>query len=146
VKVADLMTPKVQTVSPGTSLGDAWGLMRRLRIRHLPVVDDIGHLIGLVTQRDLLGAAPSMVGEPDETVRLRRLGWLSAHDVMETHLVVAAPDEPAASAGQRMMAAKIGCLPVVDDTGDLAGIVTEEDFLRWATVQMAPAVREFHAA
>jgi diacylglycerol O-acyltransferase / wax synthase len=146
VKVADLMTAKVQTISPGTSLGDAWGLMRRSRIRHLPVVDDIGRLIGLVTQRDLLGAAPSMVGEADETVRLRRLGWLSAHDVMETHLVVVAPNEPAASAGQRMLAAKIGCLPVVDDTGELAGIVTEEDFLRWATLQMAPAVREFHAA
>ena len=48
------------------------------------------------------------------------------------------PDEPAAAAGQRMLAAKIGCLPVVDGTGRLAGIVTEEDFLRWATSQMAP--------
>ena len=146
LRVADLMTATVQTVSPTTSLGDAWGLMRRARIRHLPVVDDIGRLIGLVTQRDLLGAAPSVVGEPDETVRLRRLGWLTAHEVMETHLVVVAPDEPAASAGQRMMAAKIGCLPVVDDTGHLAGIVTEEDFLRWATVHMGPAVQESHAA
>jgi CBS domain-containing protein len=146
VRVADLMTAKVQTISPETSLGDAWGLMRRSRIRHLPVVDDIGRLIGLVTQRDLLGAAPSVVGETDEAARLRRLGWLSAHDVMETHLVVVPPNEPAASAGQRMLAAKIGCLPVVDDNGELAGIVTEEDFLRWATSQMAPAVREFHAA
>ena len=146
LRVADLMTATVQTVSPTTSLGDAWGLMRRARIRHLPVVDDIGRLIGLVTQRDLLGAAPSVVGEPDETVRLRRLGWLTAHEVMETHLVVVAPDEPAASAGQRMMAAKIGCLPVVDDTGHLAGIVTEEDFLRWATVHMGPVVQESHAA
>jgi CBS domain-containing protein len=58
---------------------------------------------------------------------------------METHLVVSAPDEPAASAGQRMLAAKIGCLPVVDARGQLAGIVTDEDFLRWATLQMAPA-------
>jgi CBS domain-containing protein len=58
---------------------------------------------------------------------------------METHLVVAAPDKPAGTAGQRMLTAKIGCLPVVDDTGQLAGIVTEEDFLRWATLQLAPA-------
>jgi WS/DGAT/MGAT family acyltransferase len=146
MRVADLMTATVRTVSPATSLADAWGLMRRSRIRHLPVVDDIGRLIGLVTQRDLLGAAPSVVGEPDETARLRRLGWLAAHEVMETHLVVAAPDEPAASAGQRMMAAKIGCLPVIDDTGHLAGIVTEEDFLRWATAHMAPGVQRPHAA
>jgi CBS domain-containing protein len=35
-----------------------------------------------------------------------------------------------------MLAAKIGCLPVVDGGGRLVGIVTEEDFLRWATVRM----------
>jgi acetoin utilization protein AcuB len=133
------MTAVVQTVSSQTSLREAWGLMRRGRIRHLPVVDDIGRLIGIITQRDVLGASPSTVGEPDEAVRLQRLGWLTAHEVMETHLVVAAPDEPAGAAGQRMLAAKIGCLPVVDDTGQLAGIVTEEDFLRWATLQLAPA-------
>jgi CBS domain-containing protein len=39
-----------------------------------------------------------------------------------------------------MLAAKIGCLPVVDDTGLLTGIITEEDFLRWATTRMNPAV------
>src|SRR5262245_695728 len=146
MRVPDLMTATVHTVSPATSLGDAWGLMRRHRIRHLPVVDDVGRLVGLVTHRDLLGAAPSAVGEPDESVRLRRLGWLSAHEVMETHIVATAPEEPAASAGQRMLAAKIGCLPVVDDTGRLSGIVTEEDFLRWATLHMAPTTRESNAA
>jgi len=56
------------------------------------------------------------------------------------------PDEPAASAGERMLTAKIGCLPVIDDGGNLAGIVTEEDFLRWATMQMAHGGREVHAA
>ena len=144
--VADLMTAPVHTVCPTTPLADAWGLMRRHRIRHLPVVDDIGRLVGLVTQRDLLGAAPSAVSEPDEAARLRRLGWLNAHEAMERHLVVVAPDEPAASAGERMLRAKIGCLPVIDAAGNLAGIVTEEDFLRWATAHMAPAGREVHAA
>jgi CBS-domain-containing membrane protein len=66
ITVADLMTAPVHTVSATTPLADAWGLMRRQRIRHLPVVDDIGRLVGLVTQRDLLGAAPSAVSEPDE--------------------------------------------------------------------------------
>ena len=45
-----------------------------------------------------------------------------------------------------MLTAKIGCLPVLDAAGDLAGIVTEEDFLRWATEQMAASRREVHAA
>ncbi len=138
-RVADLMATEVHTIGPATSLGDAWGLMKRCRIRHLPVVDDLGRAVGLVTHRDLLGAASSAVGESDEATRLRRLGWLTAHEVMETHLVVTTPDELAGAAGQRMLAAKIGCLPVVDDTGRLAGIVTVEDFLRWATTRMGAA-------
>jgi len=135
-RVADLMTTTMHTIGSTTSLGDAWGVMKRCRIRHLPVVDDLGRPIGLITQRDLLRAAPSSVGEPDEATRLRRLGWLTAHELMETHLSVATPDELAGSAGQRMLSAKIGCLPVVDDAGRLVGIVTEEDFLRWATTHM----------
>jgi CBS domain-containing membrane protein len=138
-RVADLMTAVVHTIAPETSLAEAWRLMRRMRIRHVPVVDAPQHLAGLVTHRDLLAAAPSLTDVPREASRLLPLEWLVAREVMSTHLTVATPDEPAAAAGQRMLAAKIGCLPVVDDSGRLAGIVTEEDFLRWATGQMAPA-------
>lgn len=145
-RVADLMSSPVQSLSPHSSLADAWQLMRSARIRHLPVVDELGRPIGLVTHRDLLGAAPSAVAEPQEASRVQILGWLTAREVMETHLIVAAPDEPAAAAGQRMLRAKIGCVPVVDTTGRLVGIVTEEDFLRWATAHMPTPVREPHAA
>jgi CBS domain-containing protein len=138
-RVADLMTAVVHTIAPETSLAEAWRLMRRMRIRHAPVVDPQHHLVGIVTHRDLLAAAPSVTDQPQEASRLLPLEWLTAREVMETHLTVATPEEPASAAGQRMLAAKIGCLPVVDDSGRLAGIVTEEDFLRWATGQMAPA-------
>ena len=56
------------------------------------------------------------------------------------------PDEPAASAGERMLTVKIGCLPVIDDAGNLAGILTEEDFHRWATAYMTHGGRAVHAA
>jgi CBS domain-containing protein len=136
-RVTDLMTAVVHTIAPETSLAEVWRLMRRMRIRHAPVVDAGQHLVGILTHRDLLAAAPSTTDQPQESSRLLPLEWLTAREVMETHLTVATPDEPAAAAGQRMLAAKIGCLPVVDDSGRLAGIVTEEDFLRWATGQMA---------
>ena len=52
------------------------------------------------------------------------------------------PDEPAASAGERMLTAEIGCFPVIDQAGNLAGIVTEEDFFRRATgTWLPPAAR-----
>jgi CBS domain-containing protein len=112
--------------------------MRRRRIRHLPVVTDDGMVVGLVTHRDLLAISSSSIAVPAEDDRVRILRLVRVADVMETHLSVAAPDDPAADAGGRMIRHKIGCLPVLDAGRRLVGIVTEEDFLRWATAHMAP--------
>jgi CBS domain-containing membrane protein len=109
--------------------------MQRARIRHLPVVDGRGALLGLVTHRDLLAAAQSRVTFPDEADRLRMLSWAHADDVMETHLSTVDPGTSAAEAGRRMAEHKIGCLPVVAD-GRLVGLVTEHDYLRWAVARM----------
>jgi len=138
-RVADLMTREVVTIAPQDSLARAWALMRFKRIRHMPVLDG-ERLVGLVTHRDLLAASTSSLASPAEEARVSLLARHSAVDVMETHLSTAAPEEPAAEAGQRMVRHKIGCLPVVRE-GTLVGIVTEEDFLRWATERMtcAPA-------
>jgi CBS domain-containing protein len=75
---------------------------------------------------------------PAEADRFRRLAGAHVADLMETHLSVAAPEDAAATAGERMVRHKIGCLPVVGPDGRLAGILTEEDFLRWATAHMQP--------
>jgi acetoin utilization protein AcuB len=133
------MTTSVITIGPGESLADAYRVMRRHRIRHLPVVVGDGRLAGIVTQRDLLAASSSSLSVPAEEERVHLLGLARAVDAMETHLSVAAPDDLAADAGARMIRHKIGCLPVVADDGRLAGIVTEEDFVRWATLRMVAA-------
>jgi CBS domain-containing protein len=138
LRVADLMSRDVITIGWEDTLAAADALMSAKRIRHLPVVDRAGRLTGLVTHRDLLAAAPSSLTHPDRSERTRVLAWTRAVDVMETHQCVTKPDEPAAAAGARMVQHKIGCLPVVDAEARLAGIVTEEDFLRWATAHMAP--------
>jgi diacylglycerol O-acyltransferase len=138
-RVADLMTREVLTLGAEDSLASALHLMRERRIRHLPVIASDGRLLGLVTHRDVLAAAPSPVMVPVEADRVRVLRWARAADFMETHLSVATPDEPAAEAGARLVRHKIGCLPVLGEGGQLAGIVTEEDFLRWATERMAQA-------
>ena len=102
-----------------------------------------GRLAGLVSHRDLLGASSSslVAGKDDRT---RVLALARVGDVMETHVSVARPGDAASLAGERMIRHKIGCLPVVGGDGRLAGIITKEDFLRWATTHMAPpdAVRQ----
>jgi diacylglycerol O-acyltransferase len=138
LRVADLMTREVCTIAAEDSLGKAHREMRRQRIRHLPVVGPDGRLAGLVTHRDLLAVSTSSIAVPAEEDRVRILRLVRVADVMETHLSVATPDDPAAEAGGRMIRHKIGCLPVVDEGRRVVGIVTEEDFLRWATAHMAP--------
>jgi WS/DGAT/MGAT family acyltransferase len=133
--VGALMTREVITIAPHAPLSEAYRTMHARRIRHLPVIDE-GRLVGLVTHRDLLAAAPSSLAFPED-VRVRLMSRARAADVMETHLSTALPDEPAAEAGERMVRHKIGCLPVVEDGGRLVGIVTDEDFLRWAAEHMA---------
>src|SRR5262249_22278335 len=113
-RVSELMSPSVVTIVPDDPLATAWTLMRRHRIRHLPVVMPDGRLIGVVTHRDLLAASPSTLDRPSARERIALSGSARVAEVMETHLSVAAADEPAGLAGERMLRHKIGCLPVVD--------------------------------
>ncbi|HHO81454.1 MAG TPA: CBS domain-containing protein, partial [Bacillaceae bacterium] len=57
--VREIMNRPVFTVRATDTLREAWELMRDRRIRHLPVVDESGRLVGIVTDRDLRGASPS---------------------------------------------------------------------------------------
>jgi CBS domain-containing protein len=142
--VADLMTADVVVIAPTDSIARANRLMHLHRIRHLPVVAPGGSLVGVVSQRDVLAASSSSLLAPGEDERAVALGSVPVAAIMETHVSVAGPDDRAAEAGERMIRHKIGCLPVVARDGRLAGIVTEEDFLRWAAARMAPpdAVRQ----
>ena len=135
--VADLMTSEAVSIAPHDTLATAWTIMHERRIRHLPVVEHDRRLVGLVTHRDVLGASQSSLTMAREDDRIRFLGATSASEIMETHLSTVRSRELAADAGARMIRQKIGCLLVVDEDGHLGGIVTEEDFLRWATEHMA---------
>jgi len=137
--VADLMSRGVATLRRGDSLLFAYRTMVRLGIRHLPVLDDDDRIVGIVSHRDLLAAQTSSLAAIAPEARVRALARREADEVMETHVTVAFDDEPAADAALRMMRRKIGCVPVLSRTGRLVGIVTPEDYLRWATAKMAPA-------
>jgi len=141
MRVADLMTTSVVTVAGTDSLETAWQLMRTRSVRHLPVVALDGHLVGLITHRDLLAASPSsLLPSLDRVLALRASARVA--DVMETHVSTAVAAESAADVGMRMVRQKIGCVPVVDARGALVGIVTEEDFLRWSAEHMAAVTPE----
>ena len=137
VLVKHLMSSPVVSLFAEQTLPLAGDIMRFKHIRHLPVVDDDGRLVGLVTHRDILRAQISfLTGLTDEQRRARqeevRVRELMTRDLWTVH-----PDTLASVAGQTISEHHYGCLPVVDDRYVLVGIVTERDFLKFATKAIA---------
>jgi CBS domain-containing membrane protein len=128
MKVADLMTAQVHTVVQSASLAVVHSLMDDHDIRHVPVVDDEGSLVGLVSHRDVLRGT---WGQLAKLPMGQRQQWLSEYTVGEVmvgspHAVEA--DTDLIDAAELMLENKFGCLPVVQGT-HLVGILTESDFV-----------------
>jgi CBS domain-containing protein len=120
--VEDFMSTDLLTVQPGDLVGLAANLMQWRGINHLPVEDDAGRLIGLVSYRELL---PLLAAE---TIG-RDYGKLCVRDVMRSNPVTVAPETPLATAIEAMHNGKTDCLPVV--VGErLVGLLTIHDLLR----------------
>jgi acetoin utilization protein AcuB len=127
-RVGDAMKRRPVTIGPDAPVARAADLMRRRRIRHLPVVDDQQRLRGIITDRDVQHAAllPALAGHVSWDPR--RVKAPRVRDVMTWSAVTVPPDAPLVQAGLLMFERRIGSLPVVD--GDrLVGIVTTRDLL-----------------
>ncbi len=129
MKVADLMSTDLVTLTEDETLAHAQRCMARGRIRHLPVVRD-GVLTGLITHRDLLAASFSIFAEVERNEQRRIFDTVGVVEAMHRDVVTVSPDLGVAQAASILLENKYGCLPVVDEMGVLVGIVTEADFLR----------------
>jgi acetoin utilization protein AcuB len=107
------------TISPDASLLEARQLIHAKGIRHLPVVDENRNVVGIVTERDLMAAAP-----PDSTRKIN----VSAFMTPKERLISITPDTLIEEAVQLLHDHKIRCLPVLEE-GRLYGIFTETDAL-----------------
>ncbi|MEX0880391.1 MAG: CBS domain-containing protein [Thermoanaerobaculia bacterium] len=128
-EVRDLMTERVFTLQPNDDLEALYDLMDTHHVRHVPVVDRDGDLVGLVTQRDL---ARSVLGAQDVlplSVQQEMLRRRKVREIMATEVETVEPDENLKVAAEMLLENKIGCLPVVEGA-HLVGILTESDFVR----------------
>ncbi|WP_196137704.1 HPP family protein [Aliikangiella sp. G2MR2-5] len=135
ITVEDIMTRNPESLSRYNSLSDARKLMTEKHFRHIPIVDDNGELIGLVTQRNVLahGIASQDFADAEELDKIEQ-GTLLA-DIMTAKLVTVLPEVKIASAAQLVHKHKFGCLPVVDSDNKLVGIITDHDFVE-ITIQL----------
>jgi CBS domain-containing membrane protein len=129
LKIADLMSTDLVTLTEDETLAHAQRCMARGRIRHLPVVRD-GRLTGLITHRDLLAASFSIFAEVEHNEQRRIFDTVRVVEAMHRDVVTVGPDLNVARAARILLENKYGCLPVVDPDHRLLGIVTEADFLR----------------
>jgi CBS domain-containing protein len=129
MRVREFMSAPVLTVREDKHLQAVEEIMAWAHIRHVPVVNASGRLVGILSHRDLLGAAISTLAI--KISRAERKQHLAASDVralMRQPVETIGPDEPVQVAAHRMRAHKIGCLPVIE--GDrLIGMLTEADLL-----------------
>jgi len=130
MKISELMTPNIETVRETDSCREAAVRMCRAKVRHLPVIDRTGRLVGIVTDRDLrhrLFSPP--VFRAIGTVPVESLLKIPVTEVMSSPVATTGVDDELETAAARMLENKIGSLVVVD-RGRVAGIVTETDLLR----------------
>ena len=128
--VQDWMTRDVTTIAPDTKLPDAAAIMRKNHIRRLPVVDETGILIGILSYSDVLSAEPSGATSLDVWELNYLLSKLRVEKVMTRNPFTVRPESSLREAAQLMYEHKIGGIPVVDEAGRVAGIITESDIFR----------------
>lgn len=137
--VRDLMTERVLTLEPDDNLATLKDLMDARHVRHVPVVDADGDLVGLVSHRDLLRCALNERVEIPFSIQRDVLKGMTIDEIMTTAVETIEPERDIREAAQIMLENKFSCLPVVEGSR-LVGILTESDFVRYLAYQVSPAV------
>ncbi len=128
MKIKEWITKEVVKITPQASVKEAFGLMKSLGIRHLPVIDK-GVLKGMVTDRDL--RRPKISDVFKSWHDLYRIGDdIQVEDIMISPVFTIGEEETIQEAAKQLVQNRIGALPVVNSKGTMIGIITESDILR----------------
>ena len=125
--VKDWMTEDVVTIRATTMLPEAHELMKAAKVRRLPVVENNGRLIGILTLSDIHKAQPSAATTLSIWELNYMLAALKVKRIMTPDPITITPNHTIGDAARLMLENRIGGLPVVDEAGELVGIITESD-------------------
>ena len=129
--VKELMSRGLVMIGPKESCLDAVVRMQRAHVRHLPVVNQDGSLVGIITDRDLRHHlfTPRVLEAMGSTPLDVLLDGVRVAEIMSTEVVTVAADATLVAAADTLRKHRVGSLPVIEQ-GRLVGIVTEVDILR----------------
>lgn len=129
MKVNTRMTSNPITATPKTTYREAMHLMQDNHIRHLPIVNEKGRLVGLVSHSDMLSASPSPVTTLSVFEMYSLLDKVTMDEIMSTPVMAVEHDCSLSAAARFMTDNEIGCLPIVDGD-ELVGIITDADLFK----------------
>jgi len=122
--VEEIMQTNVYTLKPTDKVMDAVRLMREKKVRHLPIVNENGEVVGIVTDHDIKNALPSCLREEPNSVTYEAL----IEEMMVKNPIIGHPLDFVEEVALTFYENKISCLPIVSG-GQLVGIVTTTDVL-----------------
>jgi len=128
--VANWMTKDVTTLTPDRSMMKASKIMKDKHISCLPIVDEEGKLVGIVSDRDIKDASPSKATTLDMHELYYLLSEIKIKDIMTKKVVTIRNDETVEKAATLMLEGHFGSLPVVDAEGHVVGIMTDTDVFK----------------
>jgi CBS domain-containing protein len=134
--VRDVMTTRVVTVRGDTPFKELAAMLASSRVSGVPVLDQAGKVIGVVSETDMLIKEADRAGHRGSFAGLRRsrdrekAAGVTAAELMTSPPVTIGPDEPVQHAAFLMYDRAVSRLPVVDQAGHLVGIISQLDVLR----------------
>ena len=128
--IENWMTKDVVTGTPETSMMKASKIMKEKGISRLPVVDEHGVLVGIVSDRDIKDASPSKATTLDMHELYYLLSEIKLKDIMTKKVVTIRQNETVDRAAAMMLEHNVGGMPVVDEDAKVVGIVTDSDIFK----------------
>ncbi|MEZ0329456.1 MAG: CBS domain-containing protein [Dissulfuribacterales bacterium] len=129
--VRDYMTRNPVTVMPGVAIPVVRGLLSDKGFRHVPVVNEEGRLLGVVTDRDIRSAYPSLlIPETESRVQLERMAQTPVEAIMSKNVVSLHCNATLDDALLLIDKKKVGAVPVIDENGRVIGVFSIRDLMR----------------
>ncbi len=120
---SEIMSSPVFTIGPDVSAEEAWQEFLDKKVHHMPVVSGDGKLIGIISDGDLskklISCDDGIEHDTGATVR----------DIMSSDVVATAPLTDIRRIAKAMLDHHLGAMPIVNDNGTIAGIITRSDIL-----------------
>lgn len=126
--VSKNMTINPVTTTPDMGVFEAFELMKNEGVQRLPVLDNDGNLVGIISEKNITSAAADRKVSIVEFALL--LSKIKVGDVMTKEVITVSVDDPVELAARKMSDNDISILPVVDHEGKLVGVVSRSDLFR----------------